>query len=411
RPAADDPRRGLPAQSPRGVQPAAIPLRAWRTRARRRARGRGRWDAPGFSGGAEKGAFPRVAARRARRHGALWPRGRDRCRRTLGDARGQRPHRRGYGHRDQADLSRSEQRARRGDRAHGRTRLPVLARRAANEVLLPDAERRDERNGDRYGRRRGIQHQRGADAGQARARARQAAVPRRDARSPRVVGATLRGIPRHDSRRVGRRRRRRPHRNKPSGRAADARLRMPGEQPTVESLTDPFILTFTPPPVIGPGVCDVCHGSPNPGFDRCYSCAQTVAQVSRPVELVVPITLCEAMGQMHHVLRAYKDSPDESVRTRMRLRIAALLYRFLATHRACVANAAGRDWDVIATVPSSTGRAGTHPLELVIRHIPPVEQEHATLLRRGPGQLSHNRASDDGYLVTQNVSGMSVLLV
>ena len=186
---------------------------------------------------------------------------------------------------------------------------------------------------------------------------------------------------------------------------------MANGQPTVESLTDPFILTFTPPPLIGAGVCAICHGSPNPGWDRCYSCEQTVAQVSRPVELVVPITLCEAMGQMHHVLRSYKDSPVESVRTRMRLRIAALLYRFLATHRNCIINAAGRDWDVITTVPSSTGRAGTHPLELVIQHIPPVEQEHATLLSRGPGQLEHNHASDDGYEVTEAVSGRSVLLV
>jgi predicted amidophosphoribosyltransferase len=186
---------------------------------------------------------------------------------------------------------------------------------------------------------------------------------------------------------------------------------MANDQPTVESLTDPYILTFTPPPRIGAGVCDVCHGSPNPGWDRCFSCAQTVRQVSRPVELIVPITLCEAMGQMHHVLRSYKDSPDQGVRTTMRLRIAALLYRFLATHRNCIVNAAGYDWDVITTVPSSTGRAGAHPLELVIQHITPVEREHATLLRRGSGQLGHNRASDDGYEVTQHVNGRSVLLV
>ena len=182
-------------------------------------------------------------------------------------------------------------------------------------------------------------------------------------------------------------------------------------QPTVESLTDPFILTLTPPPLIGAGVCDICHGSPNAGWDRCSSCAQTDGQVSRPIELVVPITLCEAMGQMHHVLRSYKDSPVESVRTRMRLRIAALLYRFLATHRECIINAAGGDWDLITTVPSSTGRAGTHPLELVIQHVPPVEREHATLLRRGPGQLGHNRASDDGYEVIEDVRGRSMLLV
>lgn len=125
----------------------------------------------------------------------------------------------------------------------------------------------------------------------------------------------------------------------------------------------------------------------------------------------MPITLCEAMGQMHHVLRSYKDSPDENVRRRMRLRTAALLFRFLATHRECIVNAAGRDWDVITTVPSSTGRAGTHPLELVIQHVPLLHQQHATLLHRGTGELGHNRASDDGYEVTEDVTGRSILLV
>jgi hypothetical protein len=47
----------------------------------------------------------------------------------------------------------------------------------------------------------------------------------------------------------------------------------------------------------------------------------------------------------------------------------------------------------------------------VIQPVPSVEQEHATLLRRGPGQLGHKRASDDGYEVTEDVTGMSVLLV
>jgi hypothetical protein len=56
-------------------------------------------------------------------------------------------------------------------------------------------------------------------------------------------------------------------------------------------------------------------------------------------------------------------------------------------------------------VPSSTGRAEKHALELVIQHAPPVEQEHATLLRRGPRELGHNLASDDGYGVMQSVTG------
>ena len=112
---------------------------------------------------------------------------------------------------------------------------------------------------------------------------------------------------------------------------------------TVADFTDPYVGTFTPPPPAGEGVCDVCHGAPNAGFSRCYSCSQTIGQVTHPVELVVPISLYEIPGQLHHVLRNYKDGYTEEIRSALRPRVTALLWRFLSTHEDHIVDAAGTE--------------------------------------------------------------------
>ncbi len=88
---------------------------------------------------------------------------------------------------------------------------------------------------------------------------------------------------------------------------------------TVADLTDPYLATFTPVPPAGEGVCDVCHGAPNPGWTRCWSCSRTTGQVRHSIERIVPITestplrnpfwryardkiACEAL-----LVRAYRD--------------------------------------------------------------------------------------------------------
>jgi hypothetical protein len=72
--------------------------------------------------------------------------------------------------------------------------------------------------------------------------------------------------------------------------------------PTPEEITDPLLSTYVPVPPVGPGVCDLCHSQPSPGYTRCYSCTLTTQQVSRPVDLVVPISLCVRDSQLHWVL-------------------------------------------------------------------------------------------------------------
>ena len=134
-------------------------------------------------------------------------------------------------------------------------------------------------------------------------------------------------------------------------------------------------------------------------------------QVSAPTRRVVPVSMYEPMGQLHHVLRHYKDSPSERVRNELTTRAAALLYRFLERHRGCIRDAAGEDWGLVTSIPSTGGRQGQHPLERVINLIPGVRDEYEAVLRPGPARADHNAASDDAFEVTSEVAGRAVLIV
>jgi len=135
-------------------------------------------------------------------------------------------------------------------------------------------------------------------------------------------------------------------------------------------------------------------------------------QVSRPIELVVPISLTELLGQLHHVLRSYKrDDYPADVRDKFTLQISALLARFLASHAECIRSAAHQDWDCVTIVPSSQGRVGVHPLARAMTMFRSLRDQYRPLLEPGSEAAAHNRASDTAYTVTSNVVGLKVLLV
>jgi hypothetical protein len=181
---------------------------------------------------------------------------------------------------------------------------------------------------------------------------------------------------------------------------------------TAADITDPLIRTYTRVLPVGPGICDICHGAPGAGWARCWSCAHSVGQVSMPIELVLPISLTELLGQLHHVLRSYKrDDYPAVVRDQFRVQISALLARFLAAHGDCIRRAAGETWDCITIVPSSTGRAGVHPLDSVMHGFRSLQDQYRPLLEAGPKAADHNQASDEAYVVTSDVDGLRVLLV
>jgi predicted amidophosphoribosyltransferase len=173
----------------------------------------------------------------------------------------------------------------------------------------------------------------------------------------------------------------------------------------VRALTDPYLATFTPVPPVAGGVCDICHGAPNPGWSRCLSCERTIVQVSRPLTRVVPITLCGRMGPVHYLLRQYKDGPAQ-LRDRLAPRVAALLARFLQQHRRCIGS-----WDLITVVPSSIGRPGPHPLAQAINMVPALAGTYRALLQTGLHPAGHLAAGDDAFVVTGEITSRQVLLV
>lgn len=177
---------------------------------------------------------------------------------------------------------------------------------------------------------------------------------------------------------------------------------------TTAELTDPYLHIFTRVPPAGPGICPICHRPPNAGWTLCWSCDKTISQVSRPVRRVVPISLYQVGDQLHTWLRGYKDDRDAALRSRLRLRVAATLGRFLTNHGACVAPGG---WDIITTVPSSGDRAGVHPLVQALALLRPYGQQYAPILEAGSATVDHNRASDDGFVAREAVDGRRVLLI
>src|ERR1700716_3681541 len=100
--------------------------------------------------------------------------------------------------------------------------------------------------------------------------------------------------------------------------------------PTVAELTGLYE-NFMLGPRPGPGVCQVCFNFPA-GYEQCYACANG----SLLLDAVAPISYSVAHEQLHHALARYKRLSGEAAR-RLRLQLAAVLWRHLAMPQECVA--------------------------------------------------------------------------
>lgn len=180
-----------------------------------------------------------------------------------------------------------------------------------------------------------------------------------------------------------------------------------------EQYTDPNLWIYRRVPPAGPGVCIVCHSGPNSGYSICYSCDLTMGQVSHPVTTVLPISLYEVPGQYWHVLRNYKDHHLPETRSQLAMILAATIARFTARHWPCIATMLGGNPTVVTTVPStrSIARPGEHPLVLAVGRSSLLSGLHHALLTRGPGQVGHQQASDNAFLVHYDLRGQRVLLI
>jgi predicted amidophosphoribosyltransferase len=183
---------------------------------------------------------------------------------------------------------------------------------------------------------------------------------------------------------------------------------------TVEEYTEPYLGIYTPPPRHGVGVCDVCHGIPNPGYQRCWSCEQSIGSVSRPLTVVVPISWYRTSEQLWSALRGYKDSPDDDAREKYRLRVAATLHRFVRDHGEHIEAVAGGPWDVVTSVPSKGSREGPHPFAQVIKLGRVLKRSYQPLLEINDASLVTRVYGDDhAFKITDgvNIDGARVLLL
>lgn len=161
----------------------------------------------------------------------------------------------------------------------------------------------------------------------------------------------------------------------------------------------------------GNGVCLTCHTFIDPAYSRCYSCNGTPDEL----DVVVPITYSEHLGQMHTALRNYKDGGTTSQHYALP-RLASILWLFLETHEVCVALAAGveRRFELVTTVPSSQPARddARDNLRWIVKDGCEPTQDRFERVLRATGNVAAGRHYDaDRYVATRPLDGKDVLLV
>ncbi len=176
---------------------------------------------------------------------------------------------------------------------------------------------------------------------------------------------------------------------------------------TVTALSDPYG-NFLLAPRPGAGVCRRCFNLTD-GYDLCFACEHG----GDSIEVIAPISYSVAGEQLHHALAGYKRGSMGWMRTLTR-QLAAVLWRHLAVHEACIARAAGvAHFPQVTTVPSGTAsRNPPHPLEeIVARLVEPTRERYVQLLRRTAHPVPVHTFSADRFAPTCELNGGPVLLI
>ncbi len=178
--------------------------------------------------------------------------------------------------------------------------------------------------------------------------------------------------------------------------------------PTVHELTAPYG-NFMLGPRPGAGVCDSCFDLIDVAETRCYRCARNGGWLDGAAAISYSI----AHEQLHLALAAYKRQPARVAR-RFQVELAAVLWRYLAGHEACLARAAGTTrFELVSAVPSSSReRDACHPLhDMLSTLIGPVRDRHERLLERSAGAVAPREFSAGKFAPTRDLDGEAILLI
>jgi hypothetical protein len=158
----------------------------------------------------------------------------------------------------------------------------------------------------------------------------------------------------------------------------------------------------------GPDVCGTCFNF-TAGYARCWACAH--GQPS--LDALAPISYSVACEQLHHALASYKRLNGDVAR-RLQAILAAILWRFLTTHEACIAKAADiHGFDLVTIVPSGDPtRDERHPLRTIVGElVGPTRERHRRLLRRTDRQTAPRAFSTIKFEATTQLNHQSILLI
>lgn len=175
----------------------------------------------------------------------------------------------------------------------------------------------------------------------------------------------------------------------------------------VASLTaepEGFLLT----PSHGSSVCADCFNLTR-GFKRCYACSRGEQHLAA----FAPVSYSIAHEQLHNALWSYKRLAGARAEDAA-LMLSKILWRFLAAHERCVADAAGvAAFDLVTTVPSGDlSRDRQHPLRRIAGElVGPTRGRHVRLLRRTEKDVIPRRFDANRYESVHALDGENVLLI
>ena len=178
---------------------------------------------------------------------------------------------------------------------------------------------------------------------------------------------------------------------------------------TVEEASETYVSAMRNVQPAGSGICATCHCFIDPAYTRCYKCSH----IPDSLDLVVPITYSEDLGQMHTALARYKRAPSPQARDFAGVRLLAILWRFLDLHEHCLTNTLGIvSFDVVTNVPSSTPTRDTrNRLRTVIRACKPIRRRYERLLLPTQNASDTREFDPDRYQPQRSLAGQNVLLI
>lgn len=186
-----------------------------------------------------------------------------------------------------------------------------------------------------------------------------------------------------------------------------------GAPRTVDDVSAPYGNYLRYVPAAGEGVCTVCHTAVW-GYDVCYPCnnARLVLE-DQVADVSAVISLAVRGEQLAHELKGYKSQLySPATRQQWIYGFGAVLWRWLGQHERCMTTRlAATKFDLVTSVPSTSGRTEVHPLHTVVADtVEGVGTRYGELLV--PDGLGLGRTqSASRFRATRDLAGASVLLV